>query len=93
MGKYKYRAVQTHSNLGDALVSVAEALFESSQMETSRQTYAQAFASYSQACSLSTSDDDDDLPGLLHNWGVGLNSAGSSFKVSRSAWHLVPLHW
>lgn len=76
-----HAAVQTHSNLGDTLVSAAEAFLESSQMERSRHSYAEAFASYADACSLSTSEAGDDLPGLLQNWGLGLQSAGLGFKV------------
>ena len=30
---------------------------------------------------LSSSEDGDDLPGLLNNWGVGLHSQGTHAKV------------
>lgn len=43
--------------------------------------YGEAMAAYAKACSLSSSEDGDDLPGLLHNWGVGLHSLGTHARV------------
>lgn len=69
--------VQTWSNLGDTLVSHAERSFDSGDLAASQQLYNGARQAYDRACSLSSSDQGDDLPGLLHNWGVGLHSHGT----------------
>lgn len=34
------------------------------------------------ACSMTSSEQGDDLPGLLHNWGVGLSSMADQLQVS-----------
>lgn len=34
------------------------------------------------ACSMSSSEQGDDLPGLLHNWGVGLSTMANQLNVS-----------
>ena len=74
--------VQTWSNLGDALVSLAEQHFDSGQADSSRAAYSQATEAYERSCTLSSSDQGDDLPSLLHNWGVGLHSMGTHSQVS-----------
>ena len=38
------------------------------------QAYQQGMEAYATSCSMSSSEQGDDLPGLLHNWGVGLRS-------------------
>ncbi len=50
--------------------------------------YGEAMAAYAKACSLCSSEDGDDLPGLLHNWGVGLHSLGTHAKVRSFPWSM-----
>lgn len=54
--------------------------------QASRQAYEQGMEAYATACSLSSSEQGDDLPGLLHNWGVGLRSMAEHTPVR------TPLH-
>ncbi len=76
---------QTWSNLADTLVKRAELLQEAGDAEACvGSVYGQAMAAYAKACSLSSSEDGDDLPGLLHNWGVGLHSLGTHARVIHS---------
>lgn len=75
--------MQVYSNLGDVLVSAAEVLASSNHLAEARGMYSDAMTQYDKSCTLSSSDNGDDLPGLLHNWGVGLQSAGSNLKVKR----------
>jgi tetratricopeptide (TPR) repeat protein len=68
--------MQTWSNLGDVLVQKAEALSTTGQTSTAAANlFASAAQAYAYACSLSSSEDGDDLPGLLLNWGAGLITA------------------
>ncbi|BDA41286.1 hypothetical protein COCOBI_02-0660 [Coccomyxa sp. Obi] len=68
----------TWSNLADTLVKRAELLQEAGDAEDCiSSVYGEAMAAYAKACSLCSSEDGDDLPGLLHNWGVGLHSLGT----------------
>ena len=60
--------LQTWSNLADTLALYGAA-------------YGEAMRAYERACQLSTSEAGDDLPGLLHNWGVGLHSLGTHAQV------------
>ena len=73
--------MQTWSNLADALVALAERVFDGGNAESSDALYDSARTAYERACSLSSSDQGDDLPGLLHNWGVGLHSLGTHTQV------------
>ena len=45
------------------------------------QAYSQAMQAYDRACSMTSSEQGDDLPGLLHNWGVGLRSMADHQQV------------
>ena len=45
------------------------------------QAYGQAMEAYDRACSMTSSEQGDDLPGLLHNWGVGLRSMADHQQV------------
>ncbi len=74
--------LQTWSNLADTLVSQAE-LLEQQGVADARvpSLYSKAMAAYGKACMLSSSEEGDDLPGLLNNWGVGLHSQGTHAKV------------
>jgi hypothetical protein len=75
---------QTRHNLADMLVQHAELCCPSSGTEATsapgraaaRALYDSAMEEYSRACGLSSSENGDDLPGLLHNWGVALLSVG-----------------
>ena len=74
--------VQTWGNRADALVRQAELLGDvSGEGNASRQAYNQAMEAYSVACSMTSSEQGDDLPGLLHNWGVGLRSMADHDQV------------
>ncbi|EIE25053.1 hypothetical protein COCSUDRAFT_61299 [Coccomyxa subellipsoidea C-169] len=71
----------TWSNLADTLVKRAELLAADGDAESCvGSVYGEAMAAYAKACSLCSSEDGDDLPGLLHNWGVGLHSLGTHAK-------------
>ncbi len=74
-------AWQTWSNLGAALVSLAEAVSESGNATGAEEAYAQATYAYSKACSMCDSAMGGDLPGLLHDWGVALHSHGTHSAV------------
>lgn len=73
--------LQTLNNLADAMVAAAEAHSDLGQHEQAATLYRKAMQAYNRACSLSSSENGDDLPGLLHNWGSGLHSAGSHVQV------------
>ncbi|KAK9821850.1 hypothetical protein WJX74_004939 [Apatococcus lobatus] len=73
------------SNLGDALVSIGEQLCEAGQVEEGQGCYKEALQAYEHSCSLSDSQQGDDLPGLLHNWGVGLHSFASHTQDAAQA--------
>lgn len=77
-----FAILQTWSNLADMLVARAELLHEAAESEASvAAVYGEAMAAYGRACMLSSSEEGDDLPGLLNNWGVGLHSLGTHAKV------------
>lgn len=78
----------TRLNLADALVQAAELAAELSassdsssdspgEDEEARGLYARAFAAFEEAVSRASSEEGDDLPALLLNWGVALHSAFS----------------
>lgn len=80
-------AMQTWGNRADAFVRQAELMAESSTageagQQASRHAYAQSMEAYGTACSLTSSEQGDDLPGLLHNWGVGLASMAEHTQVT-----------
>ncbi|KAL0028647.1 hypothetical protein WJX79_007908 [Trebouxia sp. C0005] len=68
----------TWGNRADALVRQAELLAEVTPAQLGEnavgQSFAEALQAYEKACSMTSSEQGDDLPGLLHNWGVGLRS-------------------
>ena len=53
--------------------------------QASQQAYQKGMEAYATACSLSSSEQGDDLPGLLHNWGVGLRSMAEHTPVRPSS--------
>lgn len=77
--------VQTWGNRADALVRQAELLAEVTPAQVGDdavgQAFAQAMQAYEKACSMTSSEQGDDLPGLLHNWGMGLHSMADLQKV------------
>jgi hypothetical protein len=76
--------LQTLSNLGDALVSQGEAALQLNQPDAGQAAFASALECYQASCSLSDSSAGDDLPGLLHNWGVGLHTISKQAQVGLS---------
>ena len=76
---------QVWVNMADAMVSSAEQHSDSGEVLQARQSYSQAMDAYETACSMSSSDAGDDLPGLLHNWGVGLYSMGTHLRVRQQS--------
>ncbi|KAF8069466.1 COQ3 [Scenedesmus sp. PABB004] len=64
----------TLSNLGDALVAAGEAALAAGDGAAGQAAFQAALGSYEASCSLTDSSAGDDLPGLLHNWGVGLHT-------------------
>ncbi len=89
----KVCCVQTWGNRADALVRQAELLAEVTPAQSGDdavgQAFAQAMQAYEKACSMTSSEQGDDLPGLLHNWGVGLRSMADLQKVSSCHRHEV----
>ena len=75
---------QTWSNLGAALVSMAEAHASSGNATGAAEAYEQAMAAYAQASSMCHSELGGDLPGLLHDWGVALLSLATHSQVNYS---------
>ena len=83
--------MQTWGNRADALVRQAELMAESNAEQAgqgeARQVYEQGMEAYSTACSLTSSEQGDDLPGLLHNWGVGLSFIAQHAQVQLQSCH------
>jgi hypothetical protein len=73
--------LQTLSNLGDALVAQGEAALQAGQPDAGQAAFASALEAYQASCALSDSSAGDDLPGLLHNWGVGLHTISKQAQV------------
>lgn len=44
------------------------------------------------ACCMTSSEHGDDLPGLLHNWGVGLSAMAEQLNVSKMPTDLISMH-
>jgi hypothetical protein len=77
--------LQTLSNLGDALVAQGEAALQAGQPNAGQAVFASALEAYQASCALSDSSAGDDLPGLLHNWGVGLHTISKQAQVRSGA--------
>ena len=60
---------------------MAEGSAEQAGREASQQAYEEGMEAYAMACSLTSTEQGDDLPGLLHNWGVGLRSKAEHTAV------------
>lgn len=63
----------TINNLADALTQLAAITTEN--IEKQSQVFQQAMDTYEKACSVSSSENGDDLPSLLMNWGSALTTA------------------
>jgi hypothetical protein len=81
-----YRAVlaaapddtDTAVNLADALKQGADLAAEAGDAGAARALFRAAAEGYAAAVATASSEDGDDLPSLLHNWGVALASAASA---------------
>lgn len=67
----------TLNNKGDALIGLAVLLVTKDNKQADK-VFDEANKAYTQSCSLSTSENGDDLPSLLLNWGAGLLSYAQS---------------
>lgn len=72
----------TWSNIADALMQLAQALADTGQVQDAARRVSESRAAYERATELSHSDEGDDLPGLLCNWGSGLCAAA---KIASAA--------
>jgi len=67
-------------------VQQGEAAIAAGGPAAAESAFAAALAAYEHSCALSDSEAGDDLPSLLHNWGVGLHSIAKHAQVR---WVLV----
>ncbi|KAA6425736.1 MAG: hypothetical protein FRX49_04111 [Trebouxia sp. A1-2] len=85
----------TWGNRADALVRQAELLAEVTPAQLGEnavgQSFAEALQAYEKACSMTSSEQGDDLPGLLHNWGVGLRSMADLQQDAEAACNMYAL--
>jgi tetratricopeptide (TPR) repeat protein len=63
----------TINNLADALTQLAAITTDDAERQS--QIFQQAMNTYERACSVSSSENGDDLPSLLMNWGSALTTA------------------
>lgn len=85
----------TRLNLADSLVQAGELAAEelssssssssSSSLEEARQFYLRAFKAFEEAVARASSEEGDDLPALLLNWGVALHSAFTKLHGDRES--------
>ena len=73
--------LQTLLNVADTHIALGEAHAARGQPEEARAAFQRGVTGYAQACSLCSSEAGDDLPGLLHNWGVGLHTWATHTQV------------
>lgn len=62
-------------NRADALKQAGELALDAGDMPSAQAALAAADAAYAAALATASSDDGDDVPAILHNWGVALHSA------------------
>ena len=86
-------SMQTWNNLADALIQLAQALSTTQRLQEAEEAVARARTSYQCATSLSSSEDGDDLPGLLCNWGSGLTAVGGMLRDSGASGNAVEVLW
>lgn len=58
-----------------------EAALQLGEADAGQAAFGSALEAYQASCSLSDSSAGDDLPGLLHNWGVGLHTISKQAQV------------
>lgn len=81
--------MQTWSNLADVLIELAQALAATKRLTDAEEAVTRAHTAYQSATSLSSSEDGDDLPGLLCNWGTGLTAVGGMLRDTGAAGNAV----
>ena len=79
----------TLSNLADSLVQQAEVMAEAARSEEAVRLYSAAADAFSAACQQSSSEQGDDLPGLLINWAAGLLSRAAHTSNPPTALALI----
>jgi hypothetical protein len=79
--RLSHRPRQTLSNLADALVQQGELAAGAGDGDAAHAAFSEALAAYEASCSMSDSEAGDDLPSLLHNWGVGLHAVAKAAQV------------
>jgi hypothetical protein len=67
--------------MADAYVKLGEVLCKTDRGPEGEEAFAKALVTYEAACGLCDSARGDDLPGLLYDWGVGLNTIASYAQV------------
>lgn len=72
---------QTWSNLGACHKEAGEVLAGEGRAQLAEEQYEKAVEAYGKACSLCSAAAGDDLPSLLHDWGVALYSYASYTTV------------
>ena len=73
--------MQTLLNVADTHIALGEAQAEAGQLQAGQAAFQAGIAAYAEACGLCSSEAGDDLPGLLHNWGVGLHTWATHTQV------------
>lgn len=79
----------TFSNLGDILIQHGELLCQGGGITEGFDKFTKARATYAKACELSSTDQGDDLPGLLLNWGAGVLTAAEHAETVEEALPLL----
>jgi tetratricopeptide (TPR) repeat protein len=86
----KEEDAMTWSNLADALIQHGEILCNKNNAgDAGGELFHRAQEAYSKACGLSSSEQGDDLPGLLLNWGSGLLTAANCAADGNTALSLL----
>jgi tetratricopeptide (TPR) repeat protein len=79
----------TYSNLGDILIQHGELMCKAGGISDGFDKFNKARAAYAKACELSSTDQGDDLPGLLLNWGAGVLTAAEHAETVEEALPLL----
>jgi tetratricopeptide (TPR) repeat protein len=79
----------TFSNLGDILIQHGELLCKAGSVSEGFSKFTKAREAYAKACELSSSEQGDDLPGLLLNWGAGVLTAAEHAETVEEALPLL----
>lgn len=84
----KEEDASTLSNLADVLIQHGELLCKGGAGAEGGVMFQRAREGYGRACGLSSSEQGDDLPGLLLNWGAGVLAAAAHAQTAETA---IPL--